>query len=570
MTINVFKSKVLNNKSNKPTDPITTEIIRNSLNSSAEQMKKVLIRSSFSPIIYEVLDFASAIYDQNYCMLAQSPSLPGFMGTLSFCVEQAVKEVGGESNLFDGDIIIYNNPYGSGSHSQDVAIVKPVYLEKKLIGYTAIKAHWLDTGGKEPYSTDTVDVFQEGTIYPGVKLYNKGALIEDIYKMCIANTRVPNSVAGDINAQVIGVRAGERALKKIVSKYGLNKFREATEAIFDAGEMIVKNYLKKIPNGEYKGSGQMDSNGVEEGLVPFDLKVIIEDEKVILDMSKAPPQQNGPINCPLPSTVSTARVAMSMLAGSNEAPNEGFFRPIEVITKPGTLFHPLSPAPCFLYGWPALQAIEVFYKALGTKFPEKVPASSGGCINGIVWWGIRKKTGEPWADGAPHPVGQGASYFGDGATCLHHAESATRFAPTEVWENRNPWLVNRVELIQDSCGAGKNRGGLGVNFEFEMLEDSFATTVCERSKLPPWGLKGGQEALPNNCFLLDDKNNSTEIPKATRVPVTKGKRILLQCGGGGGYGDPNDRSHEKVLDDYKQGYISKDYIKNFHPEVKLN
>ena len=446
----------------------------------------------------------------------------------------------------------------------------PVFFENQIIAYTAIKAHWLDIAGKEPYSTDTVDVFQEGTIYPGVKLYNKGELVEDIYKMCIANTRVPNSVAGDINAQVIGVRAGERALKKIVSKYGLNKFREATEAIFDAGEMIVKNYLKKIPNGEYKGSGQMDSNGVEEGLVPFDLKVIIEDEKVILDMSKAPPQQNGPINCPLPSTVSTARVAMSMLAGSNEAPNEGFFRPIEVITKPGTLFHPLSPAPCFLYGWPALQAIEVFYKALGTKFPEKVPASSGGCINGIVWWGIRKKTGEPWADGAPHPVGQGASYFGDGATCLHHAESATRFAPTEVWENRNPWLVNRVELIQDSCGAGKNRGGLGVNFEFEMLEDSFATTVCERSKLPPWGLKGGQEALPNNCFLLDDKNNSTEIPKATRVPVTKGKRILLQCGGGGGYGDPNDRSHEKVLDDYKQGYISKDYIKNFHPEVKLN
>ena len=199
-----------------------------------------------------------------------------------------------------------------------------------------------------------------------------------------------------------------------------------------------------------------------------------------------------------------------------------------------------------------------------------MPASSGGCINGIVWWGIREKTGEPWADGAPHPVGQGASHFGDGATCLHHAESATRFAPTEVWENRNPWLVKRVELIQDSCGAGKNRGGLGVNFEFEMLEDSFATTVCERSKLPPWGLKGGQEALPNNCFLLDDNNNSTEVPKATRVPVTKGKRILLQCGGGGGYGNPLEREATKVVDDFKQGYISESYIKKHHSNVKLS
>ena len=180
MTINIFKSKILPKINGNNFDPITTEIIRSSLNSAAEQMKKTLIRCSFSPIIYEVLDFASAIYDKNYCMLAQSPSLPGFMGTLSFCVEQAVKEIGGENNLFEGDIIIYNNPYGSGSHSQDAAIVKPVFLDDKLIGYTAIKAHWLDTGGKEPYSTDTVDVFQEGTIYPGLKLIKKGKLVEDI------------------------------------------------------------------------------------------------------------------------------------------------------------------------------------------------------------------------------------------------------------------------------------------------------------------------------------------------------------------------------------------------------
>ena len=551
-------------------DPITTQIIRNSLNSAAEQMKRALCRTAMSPIIYEVLDFAAAIYDNHLRLLSQAPSLPLFMGTLNFCIEEAVKGVGGEKNLNNGDIIIYNSPYGTGSHPQDAALVMPVFFENEIIAYTAIKAHWLDIAGKEPYSTDTVDVFQEGTVYPGVKLFSKGELVEDIYKMCLANTRVPNSVAGDINAQAIGVKAGATALKRIVSKYGLTTFREASEEIFDAGEMIVRNYLKKIPNGEYSGSGQMDSNGVEEGLVPFDLKVIIEDEKVILDMSNAPPQQNGPINCPLPSTVSTARVAMSMLAGSNEAPNEGFFRPIEVITKPGTLFHPLSPAPCFLYGWPALQAIEVIYKALGTKFPEKVPASSGGCINGIVYWGQREKSGEPWADGSPHPVGQGASYFGDGATCMHHAESATRFAPAEVWENRNPWLINRVELIQDSCGAGKNRGGLGVYFEITMLEDTFATTVCERVKFPPWGLNGGKEALSNNCFVIDQDEKSIEVPKATRIPITKGKRILLQCGGGGGYGDPKERETAKVLDDYKQGYISENYIEKYYPNVKLS
>jgi N-methylhydantoinase B len=224
MSIDIFQSKELKKNKKIKTDPITSEIIRNSLNSAAEQMKKALVRSAFSPIIYEVLDFASAIYDKNYCMLSQSPSLPGFMGTLSFCVEQAVKEVGGEENIFDGDIIIYNNPYGSGSHSQDAALVKPVFIENKLIGYTAIKAHWLDTGGKEPYSTDTVDVFQEGTIYPGLKLYKKGKLEEDIFKLIKANSRVPKAIEGDLNAQLNGIIAGANALKRIVNKFGYELF----------------------------------------------------------------------------------------------------------------------------------------------------------------------------------------------------------------------------------------------------------------------------------------------------------------------------------------------------------
>jgi N-methylhydantoinase B len=257
-----------------------------------------------------------------------------------------------------------------------------------------------------------------------------------------------------------------------------------------------------------------------------------------------------------------------MLAGRDEAPNEGFFIPIEVITKPGTLFHPVSPAPCFLYGWSAMQSIEIIYRALGSKFPDIVPASSGGCINAVTYWGIREKTKEPWIDGSPHPVGQGASNFGDGATCMHHGLAATRFSPVEIWEHKNPWLVNRVELIQDSCGAGKFRGGLGINLEFTMLEDAEITTACERSKLSPWGLNGGQEGLANNCFILIEEDIMT-APKTTRTPVRKGGKVLIQAGGGGGYGDPDDRDHDKVLDDYKQEYISLDYVKKFYPSIKL-
>ncbi len=570
MSIDIFQSKELKKNKKIKTDPITSEIIRNSLNSAAEQMKKALVRSAFSPIIYEVLDFASAIYDKNYCMLSQSPSLPGFMGTLSFCVEQAVKEVGGEENIFDGDIIIYNNPYGSGSHSQDAALVKPVFIENKLIGYTAIKAHWLDTGGKEPYSTDTVDVFQEGTIYPGLKLYKKGKLEEDIFKLIKANSRVPKAIEGDLNAQLNGIIAGANALKRIVNKFGYELFYASVLDIYEHGEKLVRKSLQKIPDGTYSGFGQMDSNGVDEGVVKFKISIEVKGSDLILDFTDAPDQQNGPINCPLPSTVSKARVAFSMMAGNGEQPNEGFFRPLIVKTKKGTMFNPVSPAPCFLNGWPGLQVIEVIYRILSEKLPEAFPASSGGCLAAAVWWGKREKDGEPWADGAPHPVGQGGFYNGDGVTSMHHNSAGTRISPTEIWESKNPWLINKIELAKDSCGAGEFRGGLGLDLEFEMIEETFITTVVERTKNPPWGIKDGKAGRANNVQVIKKNGDKFFMPKKSGYKLDKGDKIIFLTGGGGGYGNPEFRKIEKIEYDLKQEYLSKKYVEENFKHFKFN
>ena len=570
MNVDIFQSKELKKNKKIKTDPITSEIIRNSLNSAAEQMKKALVRSAFSPIIYEVLDFASAIYDKNYCMLSQSPSLPGFMGTLSFCVEQAVKEVGGEENIFDGDIIIYNNPYGSGSHSQDAALVKPVFIENKLIGYTAIKAHWLDTGGKEPYSTDTVDVFQEGTIYPGLKLYKKGKLEEDIFKLIKANSRVPKAIEGDLNAQLNGIIAGANALKRIVNKFGYELFYASVLEIYEHGEKLVRKSLQKIPDGTYSGFGQMDSNGVDEGVVKFKISIEVKGSDLILDFTDAPDQQNGPINCPLPSTVSKARVAFSMMAGNGEQPNEGFFRPLIVKTKKGTMFNPVSPAPCFLNGWPGLQVIEVIYRILSEKLPEAFPASSGGCLAAAVWWGKREKDGEPWADGAPHPVGQGGFYNGDGVTSMHHNSAGTRISPTEIWESKNPWLINKIELAKDSCGAGEFRGGLGLDLEFEMIEETFITTVVERTKNPPWGIKDGKAGRANNVQVIKKNGDKFFMPKKSGYKLDKGDKIIFLTGGGGGYGNPEFRKIEKIENDLKQEYLSKKYVEENFKHFKFN
>ena len=550
-------------------DPITTEVIRHGLNSAAEAIKRTLIRTSMSPIIYEVLDFAAVLYDRRMRLLAQAPSLPFFMGTMSFCIEAAVEEVGGEAGLDPGDIILMNDPYKTGSHPQDAAVVMPVYLpEGELVGYAAIKAHWLDIGAKEIYCTDTTDVFQEGTIFPGVKLYRRGELVEDIQKMAVANSRLPKFVLGDINAEVAGVRAGGRELVRLVQRYGLEVFSNCVERMYDHGEAVVRSYIEKLPDGRYVGRGVMDDDGISDEEIPFEVMLEIEGTTARLDFSNAPAARPGPVNCPIASTVSAARVIMTMLAGGGEAPNEGHFRPIEVVARPGSMFAAQKPQPCFLYGWPAMQATEAVLNAVAEAMPEAVCACSGGDLCAALWYGFREHTGQFWGDGSPHPVGQGASIHGDGQSArLHHIEAATRFAPLEVWEAKNPWLMEYCELAPDSGGPGRNRGGLGPDMAFRFLEDAFAISTIERTKNAPWGLEGGGEGRPNSGELRLPDGSVKPIAKATGLALPKGSVFVFHCGGGGGYGPPSDRPTEKVLEDLREGYITEEHARHHYPHA---
>jgi N-methylhydantoinase B len=550
-------------------DPVKTEIIRNALNSAANQMKQALCRTAFSPIIYEVLDFASAIYDKDIRLLSQAPSLPLFMGTLNFCIEEAINGIGGVDNLFEGDVIIYNNPYGTGAHQPDVALVMPVFYKTTLIGYTVIKAHWLDIGAKDPYCSDTIDYFQEGIIFPGVKLFEKGKIVDSIHRMILANSRLPLAIDGDMRAQCVGLNAGSKAFAAIVEKYGEEDFFNCVEVIFNHGEAVVKNYFKKIPNGKYTAQGMMDNNGITDDSIPFNISIEIKGEEVIIDYSDVAPEQEGPVNCPLPSTVSAARIAISMLAGGGESPNEGHFRPIKVITKKGTMFHPNPPAPCFLYGWPAMQSIEVIYRAIGNTFPKLVPADSSGDISSMVFWGTNSKTNEVWADGAPYPSGQGASNIGDGSSVLHIAESATRFSPTEVRESMFPYILNKVEFAKDSCGAGEQKGGMGIDFYFEFLDDIYLTATLEKTKTKPQGLLEGKEGIANNCVAIFPNGEEEKIGKITRHFLPKGTKLHLKTGGGGGYDMPSKRSTDKITEDIENELISTKYVKTYFPQYKV-
>jgi N-methylhydantoinase B len=548
-------------------DPVTTELVRNALNSAGDQMKRALIRASFSPIISESLDFAVVLYDKQIRLLAQAPSLPVFMGTMNFCIEGALAGVGGAETLEPGDVLLYNSPYGTGSHAQDAAIVIPVFLDGALVGYAACKAHWMDIGAKNPYCTDTTDVYQEGVFFPGIKLYRKGEVNSDIVAMIRANTRLPDEVMGDVSAQVACCRVGARELARIINQYGLETFTGCVERMFDHAEKVTRAFLEKIPDGYYASESGVDNSGVDDEPISFKVGLEVKGSEVTVDMSQASPALKGPMNCPLPSTVSFARVAIGMLANTLGHANEGHFRPIKVVTKPGTMFHPEPPAPCFLFGWSIMPAMEAILKALGEAKPELVCARSGGCILTLTWWGVREKTGQVWAAGSPLPVGQGGHVHGDGGTMIHASMAFSQVPPMELWEAKFPWVVEQYELAIDSAGPGTNTGGPGIDIAWRMLEDCSFTSTIEQTKYPAWGLTGGSSGQANSAEIIYPDGRVEPFAKVTDKPAPKGSLVRIRCGSGGGFGPAGERDPDRVRADVRGGYITEEFARQHYPQA---
>lgn len=548
-------------------DVFTAEIIRHALNSAARQMKRTMIRTSFSPIIYETLDFAVVLYDRQIRMLAQAPTLPAFMGTMSFCIEAAVQSVGGEQALRPGDVLIYNRPYGTGSHAQDCAIVMPVFMDDgELVGYAANKAHWLDIGAKAPYCTDTTDVFQEGVVIPGVKLYDRGELREDIHRMILANCRLKKAVDGDINAQVASCHVGARELLRVIERFSYPTFRTSVERMFEHGEHVVREFIRSLPEGTYTATCHMDDNGVDDKPISFEISVHVADSKVLVDFSKAPPAQRGPVNCPYPSTVSAARVALSIVGGAHGSPNEGYFRPLEVIAEPGSMFYPVEPQPCYLYGWSLNSAMEGIFQALSAATKARLPSGSAGDIAAVLYYGTRE-SGEMFFGGSSLPVGHGALPDADGPTVFVAALAHSQTQSPELQEAKTPILYERWEYTPDSAGPGQFRGGNGWELHYRVLHDVSIISIMERTKVPAWAQEGGLSGTPNR-FEIDFADGHTEtLIKATDRLVPAGSLLRIYCGGGGGYGPPSQRTREAVQRDLLNGFITIEHAMKHYPHA---
>lgn len=551
-------------------DPFTTEIVRRALNSAAVQMSRTMVRASFSPPAYEGLDFAVVLYDRHYRLLAQAPTSPLFMGTMSFCIKAAVEAVGGVGKLEDGDVLVYNKPYGTGSHAQDCAIVVPIFEEAELVGYAANKSHWTDIGASSLYCSDTTDVFQEGVVIPGVRVVRRGEIVDDVYRMILANSRAPETIAGDLRAQMSSCRIGAKEFLRVRARYGAEVFDEAVEMMIAHGEKRMRAKLAAIPDGIYHATCHMDSDGVTPEPIEFPLSVEIRGSDVIIDLSRVPDARTGPTNCPHPSTVSGARVAIAMLVGGTEEereiPNEGHFRPLTIITRPSSMFHPVEPQPCFLYGWPIMSAMEGIYQALSQADQTLVPSGSAADICGVLIYGQRQD-GEVMIIASPMPVGQGGHARGDGATLFVPALSQSSLTECEVQEAKISILFDRWEFTTDSAGVGEFRGGLGWEYHYRLQEDLKIISVIERTKVPGWAQRGGRQGSTNRLFVDFPDGSTTEFMKITDLKLPKGARVRLYCGGGGGYGPPGKRSPDLVQDDVLNGVVSLEAAREHYPHA---
>lgn len=537
-------------------NPVTIEVVRNYMQSAARQMRNVLVRASCNPVIYEIIDFSLGLYNARADLIAEGPGLPHFMGTLRFAIQSVVKHIG-EADLQEGDVLLSTYPYYTGSHSQDAVVFRPIFIEGRIFGYAASKAHWMDIGAKDIYGTDTTDIWQEGLQIYAAKIHVAGKPNRDMLDVVRANSRVPDGVIGDLNAQIAACELGARRVTELVAKYGEKTVNAAYEAILDHGERITRQAIREVPDGEWSATGAMDNNGLTSEPVPIKVTVRIKGDELTIDTTGSASQQIGPTNAPFITTVAFSRLALKRLTTPNFDANEGCFRMLNVVAPEATIFNATPPAPVFQYGQHAAVMGELLMTALAQAMPASVVARSGGSECAFLFSGNDPKGGGYFAGAAIDGVGQGASCDGDGESALiAYFGGDGRNLPVEVLEDRFPILTLRYELRQDSGGPGRFRGGLGVVKEWKTLTDLQCITVVEQTKFPPGGLYGGQSGRPNVMILNAGAGNESRQGKQSGALLPANGQWHLLSGGGGGWGDSYDRDPHAVLRDVVLGYVS--------------
>lgn len=521
--------------------PATVEVVRNAFISGAEQMRRNLYRSAYSPVIYEAKDCSVGIFDADGRLLGQAPGLPFFLGSLGGTL-RAVIRIKGYEVFQEGDVWIVNDSSIAGSHLNDVTVFAPIFVDGVLRGYSAAKAHWNDIGAKRAgYVGDSVDIFQEGLRIGPTCIFREGRLDQQIVDLIALNSRFPIALVGDLMAEISACRTGVERFRSIVLRFGWRQVETAIQLVFDQAEVEDRVSVSEIPDGVYVADGYLDNDGVTEDPVYVKVTVTVEGDSMTVDLSGSNKQCVGSINSGVVQTRSAIEQGFKFLVNPSAPVSGGNFRNLKVVAPKGTCFNPGQTAPCLHYGPHLMLAIDLMIKALSEAIPERAAAGHVGdswnvSIVGENEFGL-------FLSGESLTGGWGAYAGGDGESALiHSAAGEYRNIPIETMENRYPFLLRRHALRDGSGGDGKWRGGLGIIREYELLAPCTVNLWFERSKQPSWGLFGGEDGASPEVWVHRPGQSPTRMLKANGLRVEAGTRLLVKTGGGGGWGDPADRA----------------------------
>ncbi len=546
-------------------DPFTAEIMRNYLLSTVKEMVSTTVRTAYSTCFSEGEDFTCGLFDRHGNMIAQAAGINVHAGGLSLLVRHFLDKFG---SFEPGDVIVHNDPYTGATHQADGAIFRPMFHGNELLGFSVNRGHWTDVGGMAPggWAGTARHVVQEALRIPATKLYKAGVLNVEAREMIEHNIRFARQWWGDVQAQIASNITAERRLQAMVRKYGLGVVLGSFESVIDYSKRRFLKAMDAMPNISVTASDvYMEDDGFGDGPYRVQVTITKSPDKIVVDYAGTDPQALSTVNCSKGVALAATYAPLIAVLDADVPLNQGVIDLIEYRAPEGTLVNPVYPAPCFAStADPGDRISEIMQLALSKLLPDRVTAGSYATGNNLTAGGYDPAQGGDFVWYIFESGGCGARATKDGNSAEWHIMSNCKNESMEVWEQRYPVRFQRYELVQDSAGAGKWRGGLGVTRELEITLPTVLTAIADRHVVPPPGLFGGQAGTVNRFSLIRDGQDRTfkewfGVPspsKFSNMPALTGDVLAVTQGGGGGYGDPLERTPALVAVDVLDGYVS--------------
>jgi len=537
-------------------DPVTFEVLRNALTNVAEEMALTIRRSAYSTNIKTRADFSCAFFDNKLRCVAQSFAQPAHLVSMATIAPAAITEFGIDA-FEPGDAILVNDPHRGASHLNDVACISPVFCNGQRVGFLANMAHHVDVGGSSPASLGiNRELFQEGMILPPTRVATGGRIDQNVLRLILSNIRAPRETNGDLRAQFSANVVGARRMQQLVDRYPVEMLASFCDELIAYTERWTRRDLSRLPEGVYTAETWRDDDGFTDRPVKLVATVEIRGGRMRLDVTGSDPQRPSPMNCTRAMSKCGLAFVARCLVSSDLPVNSGFLSQLEVTGPDGLVCTAVHPS-AVVGGWEIGQRLtELIWLALHPVMPDRVPASGKALIVNLGFGGYNFRRKEYYCYMETIAGGGGARPTMDGASAVQTNLHNTENAPVEEVEMNYPMRIARYELIPDSGGAGRFRGGLGVRRDFEFpFDDCTFTTMSDGRKFAPWGLAGGADG---RCarYVLDPLGEARELPSKITLTVPKGGRVRIETPGGGGFGPVTARESAAVAEDVRNGYVT--------------